>query len=449
VTQREISRGSARLSVTLSRNQSTERCSLQRKLPIDSSYSAAVGDRVYIEVTNTLAMPFTSGFQRHTREMVRRLPAALDRPDDPVITPVRWCQGCAAHLRLDVDELPDQTVVHSHLGLTAVPHRAAGVLRRSRRFREQHDPRIHRDHADHRINPRVGDIWLDLEAAWTDPASRAELLPELRAQGVTTAPLIADVMPERHPEWFRPATVASFGRYLRAHLEHSDDAVTISRSTTDELLDVARRLGRTRAIRISEVTMGADFTATTPPVQHRSPSQDLVCVGSLEARKNQALALDVFDELRKASPDLRLVLVGRRAFGSDELIERIVSHPDFGRRLIWHEHLDDDGLEQIYADAFVVLVPSFWEGFGIPVIEAMSRGVPVISSDRGALAEVGAGRVEFLDPTATLAWVTAVERHLLDTGHHAGAVAALADFVGPSWHDAARQTADAIRAMSS
>ncbi len=402
---------------------------------------------VYIEVTNTLAMPFTSGFQRHTREMVRRLPTALDRPDDPVICPVVWCAGCATHLRLDVDELPDQMVVIPHPGITAVSHRAAGVLRRARRLRDQHDARIHRAHSTRRISPTRGDIWLDLEAAWSNPAPRQQLLERMTRLGVTTAPLIADVMPERHPEWFRPTTVTNFGGYLRAHLEYSNDVITISKSTTGELLKVARRLGRTRPIRVSEVTMGADFSTSVTPTRGVR-TRDLVCVGSLEARKNQSLALDVFDALRTRSADVRLVLVGRRAFGSDQLIERIEHHPDFGRRVIWYEHLDDNGLEQVYADAFVVLVPSFWEGFGIPVIESLSHGVPVVSSDRGALPEVGGQLVEFLDPTTTDLWVTAVERHLVDADHHRQCCDALVGYSAPTWQQAAQQTATAIRSMS-
>jgi len=423
--------------------------------------------QVWVEVTNTLAAHFTSGFQRHTRGLLAHLPT--DRPDESglLVTPVVWCAPCGGHRLLDTAEqdllvrpppprpapraslerlaerLPIGGELLVEVGGRPWVNRAREAAARRRQGRE-HDPESHPP----LVRFARGDVFFELEAGWHDPAPRDELLELLVGQGVRTGFLVADLMPEQHPEWFSGVTVERFGRFLRAHLRWSDHVASISRSTTRDLATVAGELGRTRPMQVVHVTMGADFddAGARPPRSAGGP-RTLLSVGSLEPRKNHALLIDVFDRVRERHADVELVLVGRETDLSSPLVERIRSHPEHGRRLRWEAHLDDAGLADAYSSAFLVLVPSRYEGYGIPVVEALSRGVATIAATGGALPEAGGDTAEYASADEPDAWVDLVELHLTDPFHHRAALERAAAFRPPTWEAAGGKLAAAFLEM--
>jgi glycosyltransferase involved in cell wall biosynthesis len=170
----------------------------------------------------------------------------------------------------------------------------------------------------------------------------------------------------------------------------------------------------------------------------------LLVVGTLEPRKNQALVVEAFDRLRHRHEDLGLVIVGRQGWMVDELVERIRSHPEFGRRLLWPDGVDDGQLAWLYRRAFLTVAASRYEGLGVPVMEALHHGCATIASTGGALAEAGDGRVETIDPDDVDGLVVAIERHLLDDDHHDDLVTRAAGYVPPAWADTTEAVAAAL-----
>ena len=206
-------------------------------------------------------------------------------------------------------------------------------------------------------------------------------------------------------------------------------------------------VGVDRPLDCRVVTMGADFRTFAEPADppaELAGLRYLLCVSTLEPRKNQALLLDAMDALWDRYPDLALVLVGRIGWKTEGLVERITTHPQLGRRLFWYDRVDDALLDTLYRGAFLSVTPSFSEGFGVPVVEALAHGVPTLSSNGGALPEAGGERAEYFAPDDLDALVSAAERHLSDPGYHAGRRAALADYRPPTWADSARQVRDAL-----
>lgn len=122
--------------------------------------------------------------------------------------------------------------------------------------------------------------------------------------------------------------------------------------------------------------------------------------------KNHGVLLDAFAVVARRHPHLRLVLTGGASSAEGEVIERI-ARPDLDGRVLRTGRVPAAQLEALFAAAVAVVVPSAYEGFGLPVLEAMVRGVPVVAADAGSLPEVA--RPEDLVPADDVeAWAAAV-----------------------------------------
>jgi glycosyltransferase involved in cell wall biosynthesis len=149
---------------------------------------------------------------------------------------------------------------------------------------------------------------------------------------------------------------------------------------------------------------------------------DLLFVGTLEPRKNLPFLLGVFAEVRKVQPNLRLVLAGRPGWGAAEVTAAIAAL-GLEQAVVLTGAISDAMLSALYRDARALVYPSLYEGFGLPVAEAMGCGVPVISSDTSSLPEVGGDAAILLSPTDQTAWVCATLNVLADAELRAGMVA--------------------------
>ena len=282
-----------------------------------------------------------------------------------------------------------------------------------------------------------GSIFFDLEGSWYDPTPRSTLLPELRAAGVHTVPLVHDVMPIRFPEWFTRPHVQVFRSWLVAHLRAGEVFLTNSECTAADLRTVAADEGIGGDLDIRVLRLGADYPAPVPtPVEQADElGRYIMVVGTLEPRKNQRVVLDAVEQLRRDHPDLGLVLVGKEGWMVEELVGRIRNHPELDRRLFWLGGVTDAELAWLYDHAFLTVAPSIYEGLGVPVLEALDRGCPTICSTGGALPEAGAGVTELFEPTDTAALVSLIRRHLDDDDHHRAKRAEAAAHQGPTWDE--------------
>ncbi len=401
---------------------------------------------VFVEVTNTLAVPFVTGLQRVTRELVAALPGAL--PGERIQS-IRWCPIINGYRSLTIEESDllagGVRSIEPQRWKRGVERVTTSIIAPITGSRQRATLAVLG------VTPAPRDIWLDLEAGWHDPRPRNQLLPELHRTGVSIATLVADIFPITSPEWFTPETVAKFTDYLDAHIQWSDRLLCISRHTRATLMSHAAAGGRPVDDRSDVIRLGANFTHRNLPVHDRPVptlgTPELLMVSTLEPRKNHALVLDVFDRLRSHGRDISLRLIGGRGWNVDDLVRRIETNPAFGSTLRWDDRVSDDELDRAYRSSFLALVPSFAEGFGAPVIEALDRGLPVISSTGGALSEVGGSNIEYGSPTSVDEWVAHVERHLDDPAHHALWVARAQNFVAPTWSEAAADTASALASL--
>jgi glycosyltransferase involved in cell wall biosynthesis len=144
----------------------------------------------------------------------------------------------------------------------------------------------------------------------------------------------------------------------------------------------------------------------------RSTRPYFVVCGNIEARKNHLMLFDVWRamtaELGERAP--RLVVVGRRGWHAENVIDALDRSPLMGRGVLEVSGLGTAGLAALLASSHGLLMPSFAEGFGIPIAEALACGVPVVCSDIPAHREVGGGRAVYLDPIDGLGWMRTIQR---------------------------------------
>ena len=234
------------------------------------------------------------------------------------------------------------------------------------------------------------------------------LLPSRSAARVVT---IHDLYFLRHPERSRAEVRRDYPALAREHAHRADQIIVPSHATAS---DVRQQLG-VPPEKISVCPHGRP--AWTP--RRSAPADGYVLFfGTLEPRKNVAGLLDAFELLlgttgASAPAVPELVLAGQAPEGAQPLLDRIARPPLAGRvRHLGYVH--PDRRRALYEGARLLVQPSFEEGFGFPVLEAMTLGIPVIAADRGALPEVLEGAGVLIDPDRPDEIAAALHRMLAD-----------------------------------
>ena len=163
-----------------------------------------------------------------------------------------------------------------------------------------------------------------------------------------------------------------------------------------------------------------------------------VCVGTIEARKNHLLLLNLWRqlaaELGVAAP--RLVLIGQRGWETENAIDMLERCPALRGLVLERSNVPDDEAARLVGGAQALLLPSFAEGFGFPLIEALALGVPVLCSNLVALRENGGVVPEYLDPLDGAGWRDAVVDYAQPgSARRAAQLRRLSNWVPPSWRD--------------
>jgi len=205
-----------------------------------------------------------------------------------------------------------------------------------------------------------------------------------------------------HPKLIGSVDRFFLSLFIPHSLRRSDLIVTPSQFTKDEIV----KYYGTASEKICVVpnALGEEFleSAGTNAARVREkyglPEHFILYVGTLQPRKNIPFLIRAFSLLKKRLPEARLILVGSRsAHHVDTGIEDALEETGVEKDVIFPGYIDQNDLPALIRSAHLFVFPSLYEGFGIPVLEAMSQDVPVVASDIPCLREIGGDGVLYFD----------------------------------------------------
>jgi glycosyltransferase involved in cell wall biosynthesis len=244
-----------------------------------------------------------------------------------------------------------------------------------------------------------------------DPCGIAPfLMPTQRYKRVTT---IHDAIPLIDPKVQPLATRLIFNTLIRAARYSADAVFTVSQAAAHDLKRYAHipehklfvtENGITPPLELSQ----AEVTKTLQSLEISQPY--FLYVGNLTPRKNLTRVIEAFHLLGQG----HLVIVGPTAWRGHDIFASVKDN----KSITLTDYVSDQTLATLYKGSRALVFPSLHEGFGLPILEAMSYGAAVITSHRGALAEVAADAALLVDPTSVTAIHTAMQRMLKDDALH-------------------------------
>lgn len=220
--------------------------------------------------------------------------------------------------------------------------------------------------------------------------------------------LVHDVIPLAYPEFARADGAALHARRIRTIDRFADGIIANSQATLDELQPhLTPRAGRPTRV----AHLGCEWGDPVPMIDGEGSARPyFLCIGTIEPRKNHLLLLNVWrrmaESMGEAAP--RLILVGRRGWENENVIDLLERSVALRGHVVEQPDVDDRQLTRLLGGARAVLLPSFAEGYGMPVAEALAAGVPVICSDISALREAGGDMPDYLDPLDGIGWLRTI-----------------------------------------
>jgi glycosyltransferase involved in cell wall biosynthesis len=190
-------------------------------------------------------------------------------------------------------------------------------------------------------------------------------------------------------DYSTPDFRARFAAQARAAAERSDLIIAVSAFT-------ARQVEQLLHVEPSRIRVIPHGTRRAPPQPVTVPRENIILsVGAIQRRKNIARLVEAFEHV---GPEWKLVLAGSFGFEAEEALLRVASSPR-KQDIQVLDFVAGPELEELYQRASILAFPSLDEGFGMPVIDAMARGIPVLTSNISALAEVAGDAALLVDPT--------------------------------------------------
>jgi glycosyltransferase involved in cell wall biosynthesis len=281
-----------------------------------------------------------------------------------------------------------------------------------------------------RSAPRPGMLYLNVgHTRLHDPALPAWI----EKNRIRAVYLIHDLIPITHPQFCREGEAGKHRARMENALTSAAAVIGNSKATLAELAEFASERGLAMPPKLAAWISGYRPDGEVEPITLERPH--FIAVGTIEGRKNHLLLLRVWRrlvaEMGGAAPIL--VIVGQRGWKSEAVTAILDSADEFAGSVRELGDCGDGDLRGLLAGARALLMPSFAEGFGLPVIEALQAGTPVIASDLPVYREIVGNIPTFIDPSDETAWEAAIRGFIGDSPERQRQKLAMTEYVAPDW----------------
>lgn len=273
---------------------------------------------------------------------------------------------------------------------------------------------------------------------WWDPHFITKLIA-LHGGKTKVVPLIHDVGPMVVPHLSGHST-DSLSDYCARVVPIADVVLVVSKNTKKDLTDWLKKqklpVPPIRVFRLGDSIEIAEPQAPKDPLFTGSGLKGgdfILCVGTLEAKKNHTLFYYVYNLAKQNGVALpKLVMVGRRGWKTENIFDIMSADPE--GKFIFLTHCSDQELSWLYDHCLFTVLPSFYEGWGIPIAESVARGVPCLCSNTSSMVEVAEGIAEHFSPYSPEECLEGIQRWL-DPAQRKVALERTKNYQQFSWDD--------------
>ncbi len=226
---------------------------------------------------------------------------------------------------------------------------------------------------------------------------------------------IHDMLPLKVPEYFPPIEDTFFHEAIRRMKKTRPTLIADSEATKADVVDI---IGASPD-RVFVAPLAYDASACFPQenaaaLKQMGVSQPYILfLGSMDRRKNIIRLIEAFEQLAARDNEISLVLAGGKFYGDEAIIEKAKGSP-FAGRIIMTGYITDEQKRALLSGALFFAFPSLYEGFGLPVLEAMACGCPVLTSNTSSLPEVAGDAAILVDPRDTEQLAFEMQRLMYD-----------------------------------
>lgn len=278
--------------------------------------------------------------------------------------------------------------------------------------------------------PEPGQLYLNVGHTGLDEPSLPRWIERHAFRAIY---FVHDLIPLSHPQYCRPGEALKHARRIENVLLSASGVIANSQATLDYLAGFAAERRLTMPPAVASFIAGPSLPSNLRPARLDRPH--FITVGTIEGRKNHIMLFRIWERLarRFGAQTPLLVIVGQRGWEASEALTML------DRSACLKEHVrelgacGDDELANLIGDARALLMPSFAEGYGLPVAEALRLGTPVIASDLPVYREFAGDIPTYVDPVQEKAWESAIVEFAGQSAERQRQSDAMVNFKAPNW----------------
>lgn len=426
-------------------------------------------NRIFIECTQTFFKGGNSGIQRVVRNLANYGRELTNTEVE--VYPLVWVKVgfCQPTRRLDVEthiliRMRRRISHFAHLFTTHFPTFLKKMIRmlakpwrlRKRRRKVRDFPCLFkallyvplRLLVGRSVSFRPGDIIVLVDSTWKSPLMLDVLFKARRDRKIIVGAMIHDLFPLLMPENCEEVTVEGFTAWFNRIAPMMNFFVANSEATRKSLAEYFDRHPelRSNSFVSGSFRLGAELDLAAKKMKNSehlqpiwdTPGRAILAVGTIEPRKNYSYLLDAYDILRGWNIDVSLIIIGRSGWKNADIVHRIKIHPDFDTRLLHLDNASDRDLAEAIERADCLVCPSIAEGFGLPVVEGLMRGLAVFASDIPVFHESGNGFCQFFDLDSP-GFLAGLLENWFDNLSTSATLPATNLFVWPDWKESTEE----------